>query len=384
MKLAPRVSSRAGSVGSLDSVTFSYAGSRYKIDEVTSGSGTLFVSLADSGPTAGALLALELHVGSRSFLVTGNNIDDRFRNIEWFSDVPSWSTGQKVALSLRNHWPSAPRGLAAEPGTGEVTLRWAAPASDGGYAVTSYWYRQSTDGGDNWGTWWTEIGGSGASTTSHTVGGLTDGTEYTFEVLALNARGGGDSSNRASATPFDVPGAPTGLAASAGHGHAALAWTAPASDGGSELTGYEVRRKAGSAAFGDWADTGSATTTALTVAGLANGTAYTFEVRAVNAAGEGAASNQASATPAAGTGARMILAVRTCRTYGRPLHRSQPHRRRCRHGRRPGPDRHPPILGGERLLGRPGRQGDGAARPPGGDAGGGGARRCDGHRGGGL
>ncbi len=43
--------------------------------------------------------------------------------------------------------------------------------------------------------------------------------------------------------------------------------------------------------------TGGATATTHTVTGLTDGTAYTFEVRAVNGAGDGVASNQATATP---------------------------------------------------------------------------------------
>ena len=148
---------------------------------------------------------------------------------------------------------------------------------------------------------------SGGGTTSHTVGGLTNGTEYTFELIASNGRGYSDSSEQVSATPGGgKPGAPTGLAATAGHGYALLTWTAPASAGGNPLTGYQVRhyRLGGplSGTFGPWTDIGGdAGSTRLTVTGLDNGTTYTFQVRAVNAAGEGAASNQASATPAAGT-----------------------------------------------------------------------------------
>ena len=270
---------------------------------------------------------LSLHVGAREF---------RFDEVlstppvySWRdhvpSRVPSWIVGQTVALSLRDHAPSAPGGLAVEPGDGEVGLAWTVPASDGGSDVTGFQYRQSDDGGDDWSPDWTDTGS--ATTTAITVAGLDNGTAYTFEVRAVNERSAGAASNRASATPFGLPGAPTGLAASPGHGYAVLAWAAPDSDGGSPLTGFQYRQSddGGDNWEPDWADIAgsttiilSATSTPLTVDGLDNGTTYTFEVRAVNAAGEGAASNQASANLVAGTGARMILAVRTCRTYGRP------------------------------------------------------------------
>ena len=269
---------------------------------------------------------LSLHVGAREF---------RFDEVlstppvySWRdhvpSRVPSWIVGQTVALSLRDHAPSAPGGLAVEPGDGEVGLAWTVPASDGGSDLTGFQYRQSDDGGDDWSPDWTDTGS--ATTTAITVDGLDNGTAYTFEVRAVNARSAGAASNRASATPFGLPGAPTGLAVSSGHGYAVLAWAAPDSDGGSAITGFQYRQSddGGDNWEPDWADIAgsptiilSATSTPLTVDGLDNGTTYTFEVRAVNAAGESAASNQASATPAAGTGARMTLAVVTCQIYAR-------------------------------------------------------------------
>ena len=96
-------------------------------------------------------------------------------------------------------------------------------------------------------------------------------------------------------TAATVPGAPTDLKAEAGDKQVKLTWTAPASDGGSEITRYEVSMNGGT-----WKATGGTTTT-YTVTGLTNGTEYTFQVRAVNGKGAGAASNEVKATPAAAT-----------------------------------------------------------------------------------
>ena len=91
----------------------------------------------------------------------------------------------------------------------------------------------------------------------------------------------------------EVPGAPS-LTAEAGDAEVTLKWTAPASPGTSTIDGYDYR--VGDAAMTwdpDWtAVPGGANATSYTVtmyAGstLANGTAYTFEVRARSAAGEG-------------------------------------------------------------------------------------------------
>ena len=73
-----------------------------------------------------------------------------------------------------------------------------------------------------------------------------------------------------------------------------LTWDAPASDGGSTITDYEYRIDRRN----PWTSIGSTLTT-HTLTGLVNGTAYVFEVRAVNAAGKSFASNRAEATPEA-------------------------------------------------------------------------------------
>ncbi len=98
-----------------------------------------------------------------------------------------------------------------------------------------------------------------------------------------------------------APAAPADFTAAAGDARVVLRWTKPS---GNRITGYEVRRRTppGTGTWGDWtpiADS-DADTVAHTVADLANGTAYGFEVRALAGALAGAASSEASATPSAG------------------------------------------------------------------------------------
>ena len=90
-----------------------------------------------------------------------------------------------------------------------------------------------------------------------------------------------------------VPGAPTGVSASAGNGEATISWTAPTSNGGAAITGYTVTASPGGL-------TCSATSvTSCTVTGLSNGTSYTFTVIATNSVGNSASSRASSAvTPA--------------------------------------------------------------------------------------
>ena len=101
--------------------------------------------------------------------------------------------------------------------------------------------------------------------------------------------GGGGGAPRTSA-----PGAPTNLTAVVGDGQVVLSWDAPASDGGAEITDYEYRINGQN----PWIPIGSTDTT-HTVTGLDNGTAYTFQVRAVNRIGKSFAPNQVETTPEA-------------------------------------------------------------------------------------
>ena len=88
-----------------------------------------------------------------------------------------------------------------------------------------------------------------------------------------------------------APGAPRNLTVVGGEGEVVLTWDAPKDDGGSSIRDYESRING----KGRWISIGSTDTT-HTVTGLVNGTAYTFEVRAVNRIGESGASDRVEAT----------------------------------------------------------------------------------------
>ena len=173
-----------------------------------------------------------------------------------------------------------------------MSVSWTTPSSDGGSPITGYTVTASP-------------GGTCTATppsTTCTIGGLTNGTAYTFTVVATNAVGSSAPSAPSSAvTPLapgpQAPGAPTGVTALAGDGAATLSWTAPSSDGGSPITGYTVTA---SPASPGGTCTATPPTTTCTIGGLTNGTAYTFTVVASNAVGNSAPSAPSSAvTPLA-------------------------------------------------------------------------------------
>ena len=92
--------------------------------------------------------------------------------------------------------PAKPAQLTATPGDGQVALAWA-DAEDA--SITGWQVRQQVGAG-SYGAW-SAIPGAGASTTSHTVTGLTNGTAYTFQVRAENRTGAGAASDGVTATP---------------------------------------------------------------------------------------------------------------------------------------------------------------------------------------
>ena len=148
---------------------------------------------------------------------------------------------------------------------------------------------------------WMDIGLSDHQTTNHTVTSLTNGTEYAYQIRALNRSGAGPASDGASATPLGKPVAPV-LSAQAGDGQVTLSWTAATADATiAPITKYEYNTDGGTT-FTSIPDSGPGTDN-YTVLGLTNLTTYTFAVRAVNVIGEGPAATKdakpASATPGA-------------------------------------------------------------------------------------
>ena len=106
--------------------------------------------------------------------------------------------------------------------------------------------------------------------------------------------GGGGGGGGSSGPRQTVPDAPINLVAETTDGAVTLTWEAPEDDGGSAVTDYEYRINRRN----PWISIGSTATT-HTIAGLVNGTAYVFQVRAVNRIGRSGPSLSAEATPIA-------------------------------------------------------------------------------------
>jgi hypothetical protein len=139
----------------------------------------------------------------------------------------------------------------------------------------------------------TEVG----NVTQVVMSGLANGTSYTFQVRARNAIGDGPASAPSGAvTPATLPDAPANVTAVAGNAQATVSWAAPASDGGSAITGYVVTPFVGAAAQ---QATLVGPVDSTSISGLANGTTYTFSVVARNTLGDGPSTASNAVTPTA-------------------------------------------------------------------------------------
>jgi Fibronectin type III domain len=91
--------------------------------------------------------------------------------------------------------PSAPTLTGATPASGQVTLSWTAPSSNGGAPVTNYTiYRGTASNGE---AFLVTVG----NVLSYIDAGLANGTTYFYKVAAVNSAGTGPQSNERSATP---------------------------------------------------------------------------------------------------------------------------------------------------------------------------------------
>ena len=141
--------------------------------------------------------------------------------------------------------------------------------------------------------WVFSAGSGGGSAGGSTGGGGSSGGGGSGGGGGGSGGGGGGSGGGGGGGPRQtMPDAPRNLLTDGGDGAVTLSWDPPEDDGGAEITDYEYRINRS----GPWIPIGSTETT-HTVTGLVNGTAYVFEVRAVNRVGKGRASNRAEATP---------------------------------------------------------------------------------------
>ena len=169
--------------------------------------------------------------------------------------------------------PGVPTGVTATPGTGGTAMvTWQPPLDPGDSPINGYEVVSSP------GNVVVTAPGSAAAAT---VGGLVNGTAYTFTVRARNTRGFGPFSlSSGSVVPADPPSGVRDLSAVPGDGRIEVSWLVPNSDGGIPVNGYRVRVTGSGGERVVAVDTTSAL-----VDGLENGAEYMVSVEALNPAG---------------------------------------------------------------------------------------------------
>ncbi|WP_242652840.1 peroxidase family protein [Intrasporangium flavum] len=201
--------------------------------------------------------------------------------------------------------PSAPTITSLVPGNGSVTVNFTGPASATSFTVKAFLGTDVTAAPVR------TITGISRTATSATVTGLTNGSLYTITVAAVNQFGTGASAS-GTATPLapTPPAAPTIGAVTSGNTTATVSWTINATPAApaSSITSFRVQvRLATTNALVRTVTVTPGTATSTTVTALTNGTAYRFQVIAVNAVGSSAPSAlSASVTPATVPGAPVI------------------------------------------------------------------------------
>lgn len=96
--------------------------------------------------------------------------------------------------------PAAPAGLTGTGGDRSISLSWDNP---GDPTIIEYQFREKTDNETGW-RCWRRINNSTASTTSHTMAGITNGVRYRVQIRAVNPAGAGPTSET-TATPTAGP-----------------------------------------------------------------------------------------------------------------------------------------------------------------------------------
>ena len=204
----------------------------------------------------------------------------------------TWSTSKTATITQNVPTkPGAP--ILRRRQSGEINAAWTAPNANGA-AITAYQlqYKLSTAAG------WTTAS-STITGTNYTVSGLTNGLTYNFRVRARNIGGWSqysDTSSLSPANPATAPSAPTWGAFTTATRAITVRWTAPSSNGGSAITGYQIEYRRGTS--GSWTDgpDPGANNTSRTISGLTPNTTYQFRIRAVNRIGNGTWSSNKTGT----------------------------------------------------------------------------------------
>ncbi|WOJ92937.1 fibronectin type III domain-containing protein [Congregibacter variabilis] len=217
-------------IGSANAATYDYSA-----ETDICGPGSLDVTLqvgdtlniSDTQATCTSADVTEM-VDRGTFAFIANGADTIFQVVATSAGIGTgtvtWTGGALLTITVvaAATTPGAPTGVSATAGDAQATVSWTQPSDDGGAAITSYTVTGSPNG---------SCATPDGSTTSCTVTGLTNLTEYTFTVAATNSAGSGAGSSASNAvTPARLQMSGGGSTVSIPSGSGSLTSFAPVSE----------------------------------------------------------------------------------------------------------------------------------------------------------
>ncbi len=239
-----------------------------------------------------------------SFLHEGLEKDERY-SYRIYSINSEGTSGPSSTLSAKPEHSTVPPGVdATDVSPNQILLTWYPPSDTFNQDITGYSIKRVITPGV-----YEDIASTNPDETSYTVDGLQTGKQYSFVIVAQYTFGSSAESKEASATPeedseppvgdvISTPSAPRDLTASAvSPTEIKLRWRTPSDDGGSAVTGYKIESKNGNESYSIVTNNTKSSSITYNHRNLNTDIQYTFRIYAINSAGTGPASNEASATP---------------------------------------------------------------------------------------
>jgi titin len=225
-----------------------------------------------------------------SYSSTGLEVSTQyFYRVRAFNLAGNSSYSNEASATTLPDLPETPSGLrAAAVNNNQVDLTWTDNATnESGFKIE----RKLSSAAS-----YTQIATVGANVTSYSNTSLTQNTAYSYRIRAFNASGNSAYSNVADATTLpNTPAGPSVLAAVAvSSSQINLSWQ----DNANNELGFLIRRKIGASGTYVVIDTVGANVATYSSLDLIASTQYFYQVRAYNAGGVSALSNEANATTA--------------------------------------------------------------------------------------
>ncbi len=162
----------------------------------------------------------------------------------------------------------------------QFNIRWQSPSDSGGVPITGFKVEHLVSGA------WTVVASPAATVYNHLVAAPAPGVVEQYRISAVNSIGASAAVNVNVVGTAMAPQPPTGLVLTpvAGTNNGTLTWVPPTNNGGSEVTGYSVRRSTnGGSTYSILISNLKATS--YVVALPPKGMTYTYTVAANNSGG---------------------------------------------------------------------------------------------------